>query len=138
MTERAFLKFRTEWVVKQKDVKMTFKAGSVKSFMQNTATWDMVFKSTDGTELFKFRVTSGGSDWARRIALVVGDEVKDASYSAFSDSKYTDISAYVTFNENGGEVTLGNTTAEFASGSNIGEIAIEYDQKKRLGQTFLY
>lgn len=99
---------------KTKDVKMTFKAGSVKSFMQNTATWDMVFKSTDGTELFKFRVTSGGSDWARRIALVVGDEVKDASYSAFSDSKYTDISAYVTFNENGGEVTLGNTTAEFA------------------------
>ena len=86
---------------------MTFKAGSVKSFMQNTATWDMVFKSTDGTELFKFRVTSGGSDWARRIALVVGDEVKDASYSAFSDSKYTDISAYVTFNENGGGFHFG-------------------------------
>ena len=121
---------------KTKDVKMTFKAGSVKSFMQNTATWDMVFKSTDGTELFKFRVTSGGSDWARRIALVVGDEVKDASYSAFSDSKYTDISAYVTFNENGGEVTLGNTTAEFASGSNIGEIAIEYDQKKDWDRPF--
>jgi uncharacterized protein involved in type VI secretion and phage assembly len=26
---------------KTKDVKMTFKAGSVKSFMQNTATWDL-------------------------------------------------------------------------------------------------
>lgn len=120
---------------KTKDVKLSFKAGTVKGFGQATATWDMIFKSKDGTELFRFRFASGG--WARTVSLVVGNDVKAASYSSFTDSAYTDISAYVTFKDNGGEVTLGNTKAEFASGDNIGGISIAYDKVSDWSRPFI-
>ncbi|MCC8160469.1 MAG: hypothetical protein LIO53_04020, partial [Oscillospiraceae bacterium] len=109
---------------KSKDIKMSFNLGTIKGFGQSEATWEMIFTTTDGTEMFKVRLVSGG--WARTASLVVGDEVQATSYS-FTDSAYTAISLYVSFGADGGKVTLGDVSADFETGSDLGTISVTKD-----------
>lgn len=116
-----------------KDVKMSFSAGTVKGFGQAAATWEMVFKSTDNKELFKLRFVSGG--WARTLSLVSGDDVKEIT-NAYADSAYITSELNISFGPNGGKVTAGTASVDFAEGSDLGSITVTYDDVKDWDRPF--
>ncbi len=118
----------------QKDISMSFDAGTVKGFGQAAATWEMIFKSTDDKELFKLRFVSGG--WARTLSLVSGDDVKQVT-NAYTDSKYVSSAINISFGPNGGKVTSGDASVDFAEGSNLGSISVTYDDVKDWDRPFI-
>ena len=117
----------------QKDIEFTFDAGTVKGFGQANVTWEMVFKSTDGIEMFKIRFVSG--NWSRTVSLVVGDKVQTTNY-AYGE-KFVNSKCYIMFNDNGGVVTLGNVSAAFENASDLGTISVTYDNGNCYSRPFV-
>lgn len=117
-----------------KDIALSFKTGTVKGFEQENATWEMVFKSVNDEELFKVRFVSGG--WNRTLSLVTNNEVKTANYS-FTDSAYTNVNMNISFGSNGGVVTLGDVSSEFAVGADLGSIEVTYDKVSDWNRPFI-
>lgn len=106
-----------------KDIKMSFDGGTVNGFGQSDYTWDLVFKDTFGSEMFRYRYISGG--WSKKAGLVVDGVFTQVNFT-HTDNKYTNFPIYISFNaEEGGEVTLGDTTLPFAEGRSLGKISIE-------------
>jgi len=111
----------------KENIDITFATGVVKSFGQEKATWHLVFKDTEGTELFKLKFTNGG--WAVTAGLVVGDNEQTTNY-VYADNKWLDESLSVEFGAAGGIVKFGNVSDKFTAGKNIGSVTVEYDGKK--------
>lgn len=118
----------------QKNINISFDAGSVKGFGQAAATWEMIFKSTDDTELFKLRFVSGG--WARTLSLVSGDTVKEITNS-YADGNFTASNLSISFGPNGGKVTAGSASVNFDEGSDLGSISVTYDDVKDWDRPFI-
>ena len=118
----------------QKDVEISFDAGSGRGFGQAACEWYITFKSTDNTELFKLQLQSGG--WAFSSSLIVGDNKQLTNYT-FAETQMTSVSAYVSFAPNGGTVTFGNVSADFAAGSDIGSITVTTNGVSDQGRPFI-
>lgn len=118
----------------QKDIEFTFDAGTVKGFGQANVTWEMVFKSTDGIEMFKIRFVSG--NWSRTVSLVVGDKVQATNY-VYADEKFVNSKCYISFNDNGGVVTFGNVSAAFENAVDLGTISVTYDNGNCYSRPFV-
>lgn len=105
-----------------KDIDITFDAGVCYGFSQAAKTWELIFSSSDGTEMFSLQLRNGGD--AIAAALAVGDNVQSTDY-AFTAKEFTKVSATVSFNEGGGGyVTFGSVSADFEGGSDIAQIAV--------------
>lgn len=120
----------------QKDVKISFDAGRVKGYGQNNTTWELVFKSTDDKELFKLAFKNEISTYRGSMTLVSGSNSKEIIQS-YTDGKYTNTEAYISFGPNGGNVTVGNNTFTFDEGSDLGSISVTYDNAKDWDRSFI-
>lgn len=117
-----------------KDLDIAFDAATGRGFGQAACVWSMTFKSTDNSELFKINISSGG--WAMSSSLVAGGKEQATNYT-YAEKVFTKMNAHVSFGENGGTVTLGNVTADFTSGSDLGSIEITTNGTSDQGRPFV-
>ena len=130
---REFLQFPNGIGGYDRDVNISFNAGVVYGFDQKEVDWYMVFTSTDGSELFRLHFRNGGGEAYKSASLITNGTSQKTDYT-FTNQKFTNVSAYVTFNKNGGgSVTFGNVTGEFGSGTDIASVSAEiaYNQSNK-------
>jgi len=104
------------------DISMSFD-GSGKDFGQENAVWDLIYKDTKGTEMFRVRHTCG--NWTYTTSLVANNKETQIDL-AYSKTTWTPHTLKIEFVKNGGGiVTMGDTKVSFTEGSNLGSIEIE-------------
>lgn len=118
-----------------RDIDITLDADVCAGFSQAVKAWDLVFSSSDGTEMFSLEFRNGGG--AIVAALSAGGTVQDTNYS-FTAKSFTKVSATVSFEQGGGGyVTFGNVSADFEGGSDVAEIAVRSSSAQDYSRPFV-